>query len=99
MAQIAAALTPAAPAEQSKEGESVSLDEFKKLWYELRKELQDNDSSGYSEAARKWAVQVGLIQGNGKLPDGQPNYMWEDVPTREQLITVMYRFAQIIGAA
>lgn len=98
-AQIAAALTPAAPAEQSKEGESVSLDDFKKLWYEFRKELQDNDSSGYSEAARKWAVQVGLIQGSGKLPDGQPNYMWEDVPTREQLITVMYRFAQIIGAA
>lgn len=97
-AQIAAELTPAQAAPTAKPGTDMTLDQFKKLWYAFRKELQDNDSSNYSAAARAWAVSSGLIQGGDKLPDGQPNYMWEDVPTREQLITVLYRYAQITGA-
>ncbi len=74
------------------EDEEMDLKDFKKLWQEMRKELQDNDSSAYSEAARKWAVESGLLQG-----DGQANYMWEDLMTREQLVTVLYRFAQQMG--
>ncbi len=63
----------------------------------MRKELQDNDSSPWSEDARAWAVSNGLITGSGTLVDGEPNYMWADILTREQFVTVLYRFAQLIG--
>ena len=84
----------------AKRGESsVTLDEFKKLYHDMRKELQDNDSSSYSDAAKQWATSTGLIQGNGTVVNGQPNYMWEDVLTREQFVTVLHRFAQLMGKA
>ena len=47
----------------------------------------------------EWAQEVGLITGNGTEIDGEPNCMWEDVLTREQFATVLYRFAKIIGKA
>lgn len=74
------------------EEEEVTLDQFKQLWYQFRKELQDNDSGDWSKEARDWAISTGLIAGNGTTINGEPNYMWEDVPTREQLVTVLYRF-------
>lgn len=70
----------------------MTLDQFKQLWYQFRKELQDNDSGDWSKEARDWAISTGLIAGNGTTINGEPNYMWEDVPTREQLVTVLYRF-------
>ena len=81
------------------EDEDMDVNRFRELWLEMRKMLQDNDSSTYSAEAREWAIANGLIEGSGTLPDGTPNYMWEDVPTREQLITVLYRFAQMMGKA
>lgn len=84
---------------ENEEDEEVDLAQFKELWHQMRKELQDNDSSTYSEQARQWAVENGLIAGNGTTVDGQPNYMWEDIPTREQLVTVLFRFAQMMGKA
>lgn len=63
----------------------------------LSKELQDNDSSKYSEEARAWATSTGLIAGNGEVIDGEPNYMWADILTREQFVTVLYRFAKKMG--
>ena len=59
--------------------------------------MRDNDFNAYSEEARNWATSTGLIQGNGTTIDGQPNYMWEDFLTREQLVTVLYRFAKKLG--
>ena len=81
------------------EQEVVNMDyeQFTKLLNEYRSELRDNDSNAYSEEARNWAISIGLIQGNGTILDGQPNYMWEDFLTREQLITVLYRFAKKLG--
>lgn len=29
--------------------------------------------------------------------DGSANFMWQDMMTREQLVTVLYRFAQKLG--
>lgn len=81
------------------EDEDMDVNRFRELWLEMRKMLQDNDSSTYSAEAREWAIANGIIEGSGTLPDGSPNYMWEDVPTREQLITVLYRFAQMMGKA
>ena len=77
----------------------MNIERFKELWFELRKELRDNDSASWSEEARTWATEIGLIAGGGTGDDGNPNYMWEDLLTREQFVTVLYRFAQLMGKA
>lgn len=81
------------------EDEDMDVARFKELWVEMRKELQDNDSGNWSEEARQWAISTGLIAGNGTEINGEPNYMWADVLTREQFITVLYRFAKLMGRA
>lgn len=86
-------------AKMNEEDDEMDLAGFKKLYAEMRAELKDNDSSQYSEEARTWAVSSGLIAGNGTTVNGEPNCMWEDTLTREQLVTVLYRFAQLMGKA
>ena len=73
--------------------EDLSLVEFKELYQAMRSELQDNDAGEWSAEARRWAVNCGLVAGNGTEINGQPNYMWQDFLTREQLLTMLYRFA------
>ncbi len=79
------------------EDDDMDAAKFKEMWLEMRKELQDNDAGQWSEAARAWAVSTGLINGSGSTVNGEPNCMWEDILTREQLVTVLYRFAQMMG--
>lgn len=79
--------------------DDMDVTRFGELWREYRKTLQDNDASSYSEEARIWAIQNGLINGNGTEINGEPNYMYADILTREQFITVLYRFAQLMGKA
>lgn len=79
------------------EDDDMDKDRFKELWMEMRKELQDNDSSPYSEEARQWALDTGIIEGNGITASGEPNCMWGDILTREQFVTVLYRFAKKAG--
>ena len=79
--------------------DKMSKDEFKRMFLEMRKDLQDNDSGSYSKEAREWAVKTGLIQGGSPLPDGSPNHMWEDLLTREQMATLLFRFARMMGKA
>lgn len=81
------------------EDDDMDVARFKELWGEMRKELQDNDSGKYSEEARAWATSTGLIAGNGTEINGEPNYMWADILTREQFVTVLYRFAKKMGMA
>ena len=81
------------------EDDDMDVNRFHELWLEMRRELQDNDNSEYSAEAREWATANGIIEGSGTLPDGTPNYMWEDVPTREQLVTTLFRFAKLMGKA
>ena len=92
---IVGAVRPQFDAEKE---EDMSKDDFKRMWLELRKELQDNDSGAYSREAREWAVRTGLIQGSDPLPDGSPNYMWEDLLTREQMAVLLFRFARMMGS-
>lgn len=80
------------------EEEEMTLDEFKKLFNEMREEMQDNDSSNYSKEAREWAISKGLIQGNGTV-NGDPNYLWKDFLSREQFVTMLYRYAKMNGDA
>ena len=81
------------------EDDEMDIQKFKELMREDRAELQDNDSSKWSKEAREWAVKNGIITGGTPLPDGQPNYMWEDLLTREQMATLLYRFAKLMGKA
>ncbi|MCD8377083.1 MAG: N-acetylmuramoyl-L-alanine amidase [Oscillospiraceae bacterium] len=88
-------VTAGEPAEKSnEEDEEMNLSTFKQLWSQLRAELQDNDASAYSQQAREWAVAQGLVSG---ISDGEFNGAWQDYLTREQLVTVLYRFAQTLG--
>lgn len=67
-------------------------DDFAKLFTEFRNGLRNNNCSEYSFAARNWATANGLIVGSGTLENGEPNYMWQDFITREQMVTVLHRF-------
>lgn len=78
------------------EDDNMTVERFTELWREMRKGLQDNDSGTWSKEAREWAITTGLIQGSGSTPEGDPNNMWEDLLTREQLVTVLYRFYQMM---
>lgn len=68
---------------------------FPGLWdqaYQRKLEsYQDNDSGKWSEAARKWAVENGIVAGVGTDTDGKPNYAWEAPLTREQYAQTEYR--------
>lgn len=68
---------------------------FPGLWdqaYQRKMEsYQDNDSGKWSEAARKWAVENGIVAGVGNGKDGNPNYAWEAPLTREQYVQTEYR--------
>lgn len=72
---------------------------FRTAMAEYRNSLRDNDSSAYSEAARHYVVEKGIFSGSGTAPDGQPNFMWEDLLTREQCAQVLYNFALKHGLA
>lgn len=76
-----------------------SQEKFNEMFSALRKGLQDNDAGNWSAEARQWALSIGLIAGNGTTINGEPNCMWADFLTREQLVTVLYRFAQMMGKA
>ena len=81
------------------EDEDMTLDKFKELMKEYRTELQDNDCGTWSQEGRDWAIQNGIITGIGAGADGQPNYAWADTLTREQMVTLLYRFAKLMGKA
>lgn len=81
------------------EDEDMTVDKFKELWTEVRKELQDNDCASWSADARNWAIKNGIVSGGEKLPNGEPNYMWQDMVTREAAVCLFYRFAQLMGKA
>ena len=77
----------------------MTLDKFKELMKEYRTELQDNDCGTWSQEGRDWAIQNGIITGICAGADGQPNYAWADTLTREQMVTLLYRFAKLMGKA
>lgn len=91
------ASTPTGTETKTEEDDDMDVARFKELWGKMRKELQDNDSGKYSEEARAWATSTGLIAGMGALPNGEQNYAWADVLTREQMAVLLYRFAKMMG--
>ena len=83
------------------EEDDMTQDKFNEMFnaamQEYRNKLRDNDSGDWSEDARAFAISSGLFAGSGTTPDGQPNFMWEDLLTREQCAQLFYRFAQRNG--
>lgn len=85
------------------EATEMNQDQFNKMFKvamaAYRAELRDNDCGDWSQQARDFVIRNKIFVGNGSAPDGQPNYMWEDLLTREQAATLMYRLAQLAGLA
>lgn len=79
------------------EEDEMTLDKFSELMEEYNSKLNDNDSGEWSKEARAWAINEGLINGIGKLPTGEPNYAWESPLTREQFVTMLYRFQKTLS--
>lgn len=52
--------------------DDMSYEKFKEYMTKYRKELQDNDSGDWSKENRQWAVDKGLMAGNGTTVDGEP---------------------------
>ncbi len=52
----------------------------------------DSGGSEWSADARAWAVENGIVTGVGAGKDGKPDYAWGDFLTREQFVTMLYRF-------
>ena len=86
-----------AEASTETEDDIVTVEQFSEMMGEYRETLQDNDAGSWSEEARTWATSTGLVEGNGTTVDGEENCMWQDFLTREQLVTVLYRFANQHG--
>lgn len=78
----------------AKQTQDMSVEDFTVLFNQLRDGLRNNDCSEYSLEARNWAISIGLFVGSGTLENGEPNYMWRDLLTREQCVAVLYRFFQ-----
>ena len=70
---------------------------FSELYDRMRQSLRDNDASEYSKEARDWAINNEFIKGAMNLNGEDNNYMWEDFLTREQFVTVLYRFVKDFG--
>ena len=80
-----------ADVKQEMEVVSMDLETFKEYYNKMVEEWRDNDAGTWSSEARQWAVDNGLVAGGDALPDGSPNYMWEDNLTREQFVVILYR--------
>lgn len=82
-----------------KEGsdEIMTQEEFDKMFEtsmeKYRTKLRDNDASDWSQKARKYAIDNGIFSGSGNI-NGEPNFMWEDLVTREQAAQILYNFAE-----
>lgn len=68
-------------------------EQMERAFARLRVRWQDNDQSDWSRAATAWAVEQGLFSG-APGPEGEPNYMWEDLVTREQLAVILYKLTE-----
>lgn len=71
--------------------------EFEAMYRTMRKSMQDNDAGTWSKDARDWAIKSGLVNGTGTTINGQPNYAWEDIVTREQDVVLFKRFLEILN--
>lgn len=78
-------------------GEEVTKEEFKSMHDVVSAEAKlDQTVHAYSADARLWAVGKGLVTGD--TSSGTPNYMWQGPLTREDFVTFMYRYHQMMAS-
>lgn len=81
----------------------MNQDKFNEMFMtamqQYRETLRDNDSGEWSRNAREFVIKNNIFNGSGTASDGTPNFMWEDLLTREQCAQVLYTFAQKFGLA
>jgi N-acetylmuramoyl-L-alanine amidase len=87
------------PATTTAETDNATNEIIKRYIDQLIAKQKDNDCGKWSKDAREWAIANGIILGIGNGPDGAPNYAWEASVTREQFVTMLHRFAKLIGKA
>jgi len=73
----------------TEDDEDMTQDTFNSMMDTYLTNLKAEDPSDWSEEARTWAIDQGLIKG-----DGEGNYMWKTSVTREALAQIMYRQSQ-----
>lgn len=82
--------------EKGDDDDEMTQEQFNEMFAiamkEYRKSLQDNDAAAWSAADRQWAIDNKLFIGSGTLPNGEPNYMWDDFLNRQQAAAVYHRF-------
>lgn len=79
---------------QRLEDEDMNIEKFSELMAEYDTELRKKPGSNWSNEARTWAVENGLVVG------GSDNeMMWRANMSREELITVLWRYSKLIGKA
>lgn len=83
--------------QEEEERESDVRQVAEQIMKEREKALKDNDAGTWSKEAREWAIANGIVNGIGNGPDGLPNYAWESPVTREQMVTMLYRFESFLN--
>ena len=96
--RVTAALNPE-PEPVQEDDEMLSYEQFEEYMDRYLKERRDNDAANWSKDAREWLVNAGIVTGGSPLPNGDPNYSWEDFVTKEQAGAMLYRFSQKMGMA
>ena len=51
----------------------------------------------WSAEAKSWAIANGIVKGTGTGADGKPEYGWDSGITLARAVTILYRFAKLIG--
>lgn len=78
----------------TEEEDPMDYEKWKEYMQMYREELQNNQAGAWSQEDREWAVANGIIRGSGTI-DGEPNYMWRDFVTREQLAAIEHRVTEL----
>lgn len=70
----------------NEEEEEVTQEQFNQMMNTYLTSLAKEDGSTWSEDARNWAIDKGIIKG-----DGNGNYQWKGLLTREQMAVMLQR--------
>lgn len=81
----------------AEEEEEMTDEIFEEFSAKHDKKVAEKPGSSWSKESRDWAVSIGLIKGAGRDAEGNPIYMWQSDITREAMIEVLYRFAQMMN--
>lgn len=80
---------------QEEEKMEFTQENWNKMYDTMIADKMDNDSSDWSKAERDWNVKVGIIRGVSSV-EGEENYAWEKMPTREEFAVMNNRLFDYI---